>query len=52
MKSDILLPTTIHKMQQIHPETEVIEIPDTGHAPALMNKEQHELVYKWLRSFD
>ena len=48
-KSDILLPETIKKMQEIHPDTEVIEIPAAGHAPALMHADQHEMIYQWLQ---
>lgn len=47
-KSDILLPSIIEKMQKIHPEVEVVEIPDAGHAPALLDPKEHELIYRWL----
>lgn len=47
-KSDILLPDTIKKMQQIHPDAQLIEIPDAGHAPALVNLEHHEMIHRWL----
>ncbi len=47
-QSDILLPETVKKMQQLHPQTDVIEIADAGHAPALLEKAQHEMIYQWL----
>ncbi|RDI44817.1 alpha/beta fold hydrolase [Aquicella lusitana] len=47
-QSDILLPATIQKMQQIHPQTDVIEVPEAGHAPALMHTAQHQAIYQWL----
>lgn len=47
-KSDILTPSIIQKMRVIHPATELITIPHVGHAPALVNPEQHEMIYKWL----
>lgn len=46
--SDILLPHVTQKMKMIHPLTEIVEIADAGHAPALMDLEQHELIYRWL----
>ena len=46
--SDILTPSIIQKMRVIHPATDVITIPNVGHAPALMNVEQHEMIYRWL----
>jgi pimeloyl-ACP methyl ester carboxylesterase len=47
-KSDILLPATVQKMQQIHPEMDVIEIADVGHAPSLLDVKQHEMIMQWL----
>lgn len=46
--SDILLPSIIKKMQEIHPEVNVIEVPDAGHAPALQRPEQWDAIYQWL----
>jgi pimeloyl-ACP methyl ester carboxylesterase len=46
--SDILLPSTIEKMQRLHPNTNVIEIANTGHAPALLELSQHEMIDEWL----
>lgn len=47
-KSDILTPSIIQKMRGIHPATELVTIPNVGHAPALVSAEQHEIIYKWL----
>lgn len=47
--SDMLLPSIVEKMQLIHPETELIEVEDAGHAPALMNVDLNERIEKWLR---
>lgn len=49
-KSDILLPSIIRKMCTIHPDTEIMEIDDAGHAPALLNTAQHEMIFKWLNT--
>ena len=49
-KSDILLPDIIRKMQQIHPDTTVLQIPDAGHAPVLMNQEEQKKIYQWLHN--
>ncbi|EIJ43716.1 putative hydrolase or acyltransferase of alpha/beta superfamily [Beggiatoa alba B18LD] len=47
-QSDLLSVETIQKMQEIHPQTEVYTIADAGHAPALMNTEQIQLIQDWL----
>lgn len=47
-KSDMLLSSAIQKMQEIHPQTELIEIEDAGHAPALMDAMTHEKINQWL----
>ncbi len=47
-RSDLLLPDVITKMQSIHPNMEVLEVPEAGHAPALRNAAQHEKIYQWL----
>ncbi len=47
-RSDLLLPDVITKMQSIHPNMEVLEVPEAGHAPALRNAVQHEKIYQWL----
>lgn len=46
--SDLLLPETITKMQDLHADTTVIEIDHTGHAPTLYSSEQHQLIHQWL----
>lgn len=46
--SDILLLETIQKMQQTHPNVEVIEVPNAGHAPALLDPKHQDLIYQWL----
>jgi pimeloyl-ACP methyl ester carboxylesterase len=46
--SDILLPSIIGKMQTLHPNTQVIEIANTGHAPALLELTHHEMINQWL----
>jgi len=47
-RSDILTTRIIQKMQHIHPYTDVIDIPDAGHAPALLDPIHHEKIYRWL----
>lgn len=47
-KSDVLLKSTIEKMKKLHRQVDVLEVPGAGHAPALMDKEQHEVIYRWL----
>lgn len=49
-KSDILLRETTDQMKLIWPKTTVFEIPDCGHAPMLMTKDQLEIIQNWLRS--
>ncbi len=46
--SEFLLPKHIMNMQKTHPFTEVIEIEDAGHAPALLRAEEHEKIAAWL----
>ncbi len=46
--SDILLPQHISKMQQIHPHTDVIEVENAGHAPALLELADHQKISQWL----
>lgn len=48
-QSDILTKPIIEKMKQSHPAVEVIDIPDTGHAPALFDAVHHEMIDKWLK---
>jgi pimeloyl-ACP methyl ester carboxylesterase len=47
-RSDLLLPDIIRKMQSLHANMEVLEVPDAGHAPALQNPEQLEAIHQWL----
>lgn len=46
--SDLLLQSCITKMQQTHPQTEVYQVTDAGHAPALFAPEQYIKVFDWL----
>ncbi|MDI9818383.1 MULTISPECIES: alpha/beta fold hydrolase [unclassified Legionella] len=46
--SDILLPEHIEKMQKTHPNVNVIEIENAGHAPALFAQTEHEKISTWL----
>ncbi len=46
--SDLLLPDTAVEMQQRGPKASVIEVPNTGHAPALMDAQQAASVREWL----
>lgn len=48
LESPLLSSATADKMRQ-HSETTLIELPNTGHAPALMASEQIELIYNWLK---
>lgn len=48
--SDILLSEHIAKMQQIHPKTDLIEIENAGHAPALQALAEHEKIKNWLQT--
>ena len=48
-KSDILLSSTVTKMQQTHANVEVIEVPDVGHAPTLFDAKTQEMIYQWLK---
>jgi pimeloyl-ACP methyl ester carboxylesterase len=47
-ESDLLLPETAAEMARRGPGAEVVEIDGTGHAPALMAKDQIEIVREWL----
>jgi pimeloyl-ACP methyl ester carboxylesterase len=48
VQSDLLLPATANEMTRRGPGAEVVEIDGTGHAPALMAKDQIEIVRDWL----
>ena len=49
-QSDLLTPEIIKRMQRSHNKTDVFEIKDAGHAPALLNTEEHETIMNWLNS--
>lgn len=47
-ESDLLLPETAAEMARRGPRAEIVEIDGCGHAPALMDTGQIELVRKWM----
>lgn len=47
-RSDILVSSTIEKMQRTHRDIDVFEVADAGHAPALFDPVQHDVIYRWL----
>lgn len=47
--SKILLPITIHKMQQIHVDTKVLPIEGVGHVPALVHRDLNVAIIKWIK---
>ena len=47
--SDILSPSIIEKMKQLQPDLISTTIKHTGHAPALMDEAQIELIKNWLK---
>lgn len=46
--SDLLLPETAQDMKNRHRRTTLVEIPDCGHAPALLDREQVSIVADWM----
>lgn len=48
--SDLLTPEIIKRMKRVHNKTEVYEVEDAGHAPALLQTDQHEKIEDWLNS--
>ncbi|KTC86630.1 alpha/beta fold hydrolase [Legionella brunensis] len=50
--SDMLLPEHIKRMQRGHPNVEVIEIENAGHAPILFESREHEKIAHWLNSVE
>src|SRR3546814_6016362 len=48
--SDLLLQETAAEMTRRGPKAKLVEIPDCGHAPALMAPEQIACVRDWLLS--
>lgn len=47
-RSTLLLPEHIKKMKRIHSEVDFFEVEDAGHAPALLELEQHKKIRSWL----
>ncbi|MFA6303575.1 MAG: alpha/beta hydrolase [Legionella sp.] len=50
--SELLTPEIIRRMQRIHELTDVFTIENTGHAPALLEEAEHEVIYDWLDAID
>lgn len=50
VRSDLLTPAIIKKMQRMHDLTEVYEVANAGHAPALLELNDHERIERWLRN--
>lgn len=48
-ESDLLLPETARDMLGRGPKTEIFQVPNVGHAPALMAEDQIATVADWLR---
>ena len=48
--SDLLLADTVAEMRRRGPQTDIVELPGVGHAPALMSNDQIEIVRDWLNS--
>lgn len=46
--SDVLTQDTLKKMQTSNPQVTAVELPGIGHAPTLMDREQIEMIRKWL----
>ncbi len=46
--SDILIPSIVQKMKQLQPDLISQSIDNVGHAPALMDKEQIQIIKDWL----
>ncbi|MBU0726730.1 MAG: alpha/beta hydrolase [Alphaproteobacteria bacterium] len=49
--SDVLLPETAREMTRRGPKAELVEIPDCGHAPALMSEAQTDIIRDWLHAW-
>jgi pimeloyl-ACP methyl ester carboxylesterase len=47
-RSDLLLTETILKMKDIHPNVEVIDVPNAGHAPLLKEAIYQEMIFAWI----
>ena len=48
LHSDLLRPETAEEMTRRSPRARLVEIPRCGHAPALMDADQIEIVTEWL----
>ncbi|MEZ5673492.1 MAG: alpha/beta hydrolase [Thiotrichaceae bacterium] len=49
-QSDVLTEATVTEMCRIHPQTQVVEFPNVGHAPPLLNDEQQSVIMNWLQT--
>jgi pimeloyl-ACP methyl ester carboxylesterase len=49
--SDVLLPETVERMCKSGPQIEVVKIPNCGHAPSLMAKDQIDIIGNWLEKY-
>jgi pimeloyl-ACP methyl ester carboxylesterase len=47
-QSDVLMRGTAEEMTRRGPRAELVEFPDCGHAPPLMNDEQISVIEHWL----
>lgn len=50
-ESDLLLLDTITQMKEIQPQMTLASFPNVGHAPALMDDEQIQVIKQWLAAF-
>jgi pimeloyl-ACP methyl ester carboxylesterase len=48
--SDIITAATAQAMQARHPQLTLQTIPNTGHAPALMDQSQIDVIKNWLNA--
>lgn len=46
--SDIFSRETAAKMKELKPHITLVEIPETGHAPALMSPHEIDIIHQWL----
>jgi pimeloyl-ACP methyl ester carboxylesterase len=49
-RSDVLTTEIVAEMCRIHPQTQIAEFADVGHAPPLLNDAQQSVVDAWLQS--
>ncbi|MBA2710593.1 MAG: alpha/beta fold hydrolase [Tatlockia sp.] len=47
-KSRLLLPEHLKRMKRTHPQVDIYEVPDAGHAPALLDFKQQKRIADWL----